>query len=659
MLAVGSNRSIAPQHAQQHSAAWANMMYNQRSASRLTGSPITAVSVPPRPTPDPNVKLQSEKSPTGKQPALPRTPAKTVTPVTPVVSQAGMPVFKHAQGSKPIDRSAEAVTGQPISMGVLSSPLHHVGMSHPYTTMPFGPPALHSHGAPLYGMQSPTPHYAVVPGFNAPLIHPGYPGPQPIYWSRMSPTIAIPPGPFSPENQPRQVVPNPRLVKHPYMAEQKPVLHGQTDDFQTAPNMAIAAGRPSCTDGRNTVSEPLSEQLNKNLLHRPLNIDEQVLFQNPYLQRELHNYILQSEGTTAAHRFMQTVQHFNRSHENIQSQPLLQPTLQQTDADRNDNHKHIQPKREIVSVQHRGIPTQHDYFPPVNTEPAGASDHSSKSPFSDRSRDTSSPRAPSGNGFPFNMQPGMGPAHTVSGVQPPNVDGFSNAFTTDHLKNPLNVSTKANTSVSEGETSRQSQSQRLSNRSDTREVHRRPAVLDEVELPHAVDNVVRFIEDSLDGHSSENELGNIHIGQHSTESMALFGAKPNPAVGGRQAPLYMRGNVGNTCGPQHDMSYAGVLRSQSSSIPVTGPGQAMYPTKQETVPQSPRIAMPIIGGSGTNAPQIPTKERPTQQLVTTSLLPPPSNPLTADTMQPDPLELLKNLNIKASPGTQALYQYFS
>ncbi len=653
MIAVGSNRAMAPQHAQQH-AAWANMMYNQRSASRLTGSPITAMNIPPRPAPDPNVKLQGEKSPTGKPQPLPRTPVKTVTPV---VSQAGMPVFKHApQGGKPIDRSAEAVTGQPISMGVLNPPLHHVGMPHPYPAMPFGSPTLHSHGAQFYGIQSPAPHYAVVPGFNAPMIHPGYPGPPPIYWSRMNPTVAIPSGPFSPESHARQAGHSPRPLMPPYMTEQKPALHGNQEDFQSGANMAMAASRSNSNEGRNAMSEPLSEQLNKHLLHLPLNIDEQVLFQNPYLQRELHNYILQSEGTTAANRFMQTVQHFNRSHESIQPQPLLQPILQQNGADKNDNHKHTQPKREIVSVQPRGVHTQSDYFPPLNTDTTGASKRPSNSPISDRSRDTSSPRAPSGNGFPFSMQPGMGPAHTVSSMQPQNVDSFSNTFP-DHLRNPLNVSTRGNPNVSDGDTFKKSQSHRFR---DSRDVHRRHGLLGDAELPHAVDNVVRFIEDSLDGQSSENELGNIHIGEHPTENIALFGTKPNTSFGGRQAPLYMRGNVGHNSGPQQDLSYAGVLRSQASTTPVTCSHQRIYSTRQETVPQSPQIPVPTIGRSETEASQMSAQERPaTQQLVTTSLLPPPSIPLTPDTIQPDPLELLKNLNIKASPGTQALYQYFS
>ncbi len=58
------------------------------------------------------------------------------------------------------------------------------------------------------------------------------------------------------------------------------------------------------------------------------------------------------------------------------------------------------------------------------------------------------------------------------------------------------------------------------------------------------------------------------------------------------------------------------------------------------------------GGSGGATP------RPLAQLMTTSLLPPPTTD-APDTPQPDdPLDLLKNLNIKASPGTEALYQYF-
>ncbi len=73
-----------------------------------------------------------------------------------------------------------------------------------------------------------------------------------------------------------------------------------------------------------------------------------------------------------------------------------------------------------------------------------------------------------------------------------------------------------------------------------------------------------------------------------------------------------------------------------------------------------RSLLPDPGESDTPADRDSEPEPdPQRPLVTTTLLPPPStDPVTPDLQQPDPLDLLRNLNVRASPGTEALYQYF-
>jgi len=147
--------------------------------------------------------------------------------------------------------------------------------------------------------------------------------------------------------------------------------------------------------------------------------------------------------------------------------------------------------------------------------------------------------------------------------------------------------------------------------------------LSDLEMPSTVDHMVRFIENSLEERASESDLGNIHIGQ-SPLPVPEFVARQNTPE--RQAPLYMR-KPGQSSGPsqtQHGMSYAGALRRQ----PVVP--QPHVPV----VPLQSDLRLPVMTG--------PPK--------------PDSGPSSPET---DPLDLLKNLNIKASPGTQALYQYFS
>ena len=210
-------------------------------------------------------------------------------------------------------------------------------------------------------------------------------------------------------------------------------------------------------------------------------------------------------------------------------------------------------------------------------------------------------------------------------------------------------------------------------------------LLNDVELPTVLDNMVKFIEDSLEDKHSENELGNIHIG-HSPTRLPPSLARPRSASGERQTPLYLRRapGQGSSSQTQPNLSYASALRSQlpvASSFDETATSSSVnreseeLKQQQQLLKQQQRrlqlglgipveVAATSISSKNTD-PLLPMSaaggSRPLSQLMTTSLLPPPTtDPLTPEMSQPaDPLDLLKNLKIKASPGTQALYQYFS
>ena len=442
---------------------------------------------------------------------------------------------------------------------------------------------------------------------------------------------------------------------------------------------------------------PYSQQSN-NHFQLPKKEDGQVLFQNPYLQREFHNYILQTEGHSAASSFMNTIQQYNRSnahntvpsptrsgshHTNAQ---LVRATHSENDLghmQRSENEspsKNSRVKRETVSVHLEEPPragsrdSVASYGAPDFSD---HSDHSRRSSFSDRSRETSSPLAPtpSGNGFPFSMQPGMGPVHTLSNSQVlgskqnSQVHTQTNGYTRPQ-QNGHNVQNYPSTSNNSQQRSGETKSDDL---------------LNDVELPTVVDNMVKFIEDSLEDKHSENELGNIHIG-HSPTRLPPSLARPRSASGERQAPLYLRRapGQGSSSQTQPNLSYASALRNQlpaasSSEENTTSPSvnrESEEQKQQQMLLQQQQrrlqlglgipleVAATSISSKNTD-PLLPTSaaggSRPLSQLMTTSLLPPPTtDPLTPEMSQPaDPLDLLKNLKIKASPGTQALYQYFS
>lgn len=129
--------------------------------------------------------------------------------------------------------------------------------------------------------------------------------------------------------------------------------------------------------------------------------------------------------------------------------------------------------------------------------------------------------------------------------------------------------------------------------------------LNDLIQPSIVDHMVRFIERSLDDTPApENELANIHIGHG---NVAMPGETTPP---GDKVPLYLRGS-----GKGSQQSYASAVRSRP-------------------LPMAPN-----------QLPELDTDDGDLN--------------LTGEQGQPNPLDLLKNLNIKASPGTQAFYQYFS
>ena len=453
--------------------------------------------------------------------------------------------------------------------------------------------------------------------------------------------------------------------------------------------------------------------------------DETVLFQNPYLQREFHNYILQTEGRTAANSFMSIIQHYNHTITLPVSQNPLHPAEQNVSvserpspiraahSESNFGHlrgsgtespsKNAPPKRETVSVRLEELPRSgsHDSVASHGLDISDHSDHSSRSSFSDRSRETSSPLAPSGNGFPFNMQPGMGPVHTLS---------YPQSFgAKQHLQTHNQNNGYPRPQQNGGHLYHRDNAHTFNNLLQRNCRSKGEDALNDVELPTAVDNMVKFIEEGLGDKHSENELDNIHK-CHSSGRLHPALSRPRSAAGERQAPLYLRraSEQGGSSQTQPNLSYASALRSQlpacsspsdvlrTSSQPVTSVSTALLMHKDRhepevsstqiqrqqqqiqqlqlqqrrqhqglgfspaidsltTISSSPGInydsLIPISAGGG----------RQLSRLMTTSLLPPP----TTDTCTPemtkpaDPLDLLKNLNIKASPGTQALYQYFS
>ena len=169
--------------------------------------------------------------------------------------------------------------------------------------------------------------------------------------------------------------------------------------------------------------------------------------------------------------------------------------------------------------------------------------------------------------------------------------------------------------------------------------------LSDLEKAGTVEHMMRFLDDSLDERPHQRQSSQTPI------SMLDFAATddqvplpslslPPPSSQERPVPLYLRGQASTpTCSstiitpcstPQPNLSYAGALRSRpTSTTPQT------TPTPPQATPVTP------LGSS---------------QLIN-PFFPPPAGEDGEE--QPDPLELLKNLNIKSPHATEALYQYFA
>ena len=507
--------------------------------------------------------------------------------------------------------------------------------------------------------------------------------------SFLPPPVGVPTSEHPPAGY--QFLPSAVNIK-PATSNDGPTTSVQTRELESKP-------KPTAPHPLGKFTELYSQQSNSQF-QLPRKQDEQVLFQNPYLQREFHNYILQTEGHSAANSFMNIIQQFNRENtptvvlspprHHTTNTPPMRATHSEGDLgfmrrkEKDSPSKSVGPKRETVSVHLEEPPrsgSRDSVASHGGLDLSDHSDHSRRSSFSDRSRESSSPLAPCGNGFPFSIQPGMGPVHTLSNSlgskQHQQANNQSNGHT-KHQKNGNHRDNHMNTSNSVQRRNRETNNDDL---------------LNDVEMPTVVDNMVKFIGESLDDNHTENELGNIHIG-HSPPRLPPTLTRPRSASGERQTPLYMRRAPGQGGGSQTqpNLSYASALRSQ---LPIASSPEERSPSpptmnvtsgllanrkqhhsdvsavqllQQRRLEQGLRLAVDSSINKSSDAnddllihANVAAGSRPLSQLMTTSLLPPPTtDPLTPEMSQPaDPLDLLKNLNIKASPGTQALYQYFS
>ena len=351
-------------------------------------------------------------------------------------------------------------------------------------------------------------------------------------------------------------------------------------------------------------------------------VDDQRMLQNIFLQREVYSYILQREGPQAASNFMQMLQ----SQQQIGAGPKRQhsPTSRAGDPPSpplaaNCSPSKAKPKRETVSVQLEdpplllgarssqdssatlnGLPTEEFH------QPRGWPGEAASQPSSHAAGKLTYSKALSA--FPSNKSP----------PEPyPNNQPFSSTSSQPAMNGLL--TTYSPTSNGYSRLSDSSSSTYNSMLSDT--VHTREDLLQDQERPLAVDHMMRFIEEGLD--IPDHSLPPSNLGQDSVLSPSLGPVE-------RQGPLYMRRTSRDS---PTGLSYAGALRSQ----PVVTPPPTPTPT---TV----KLTASQFFSSVREHQRAEAQQQQQQQ---------------QQQLQQDPLDLLKNLNIKASPGTQALYQYFS
>lgn len=367
---------------------------------------------------------------------------------------------------------------------------------------------------------------------------------------------------------------------------------GGAQPYQFLPNACNTRTKA----GPNSPRSPEGSQHTPPPVTRLLGPNQNTLLHNPSLQKELHSYIQQSEGSKSAASFMKYVQ--TRATPSTQYKDTeVQAKVTSPGTTGSTSPTKAKPKREVVSVR------KLDYAHPVS--PAnGDARVRSDSGYSSSTQNSSSDQAlsPSGSWHTFDEnRPPFGRMTTSFNKMSSLPQGEAAGWKTQAMNPSVQVEDDA---------------------PDAR--------------PPVMDDVMRLMDDE----SIDMKLESIQ--------------NENKASEGRHAPLYMRG----ASTPM--LSYAGALRSQ----PPTSPSGKLTAAQQA----SRTHLMSLLQASGT--PEASTQQaqedshsswetRPRAH----SLPHPDQQGEEAQDPSPDvppnPLDVLKNLHIKASPGTQALYQYFS
>ena len=449
------------------------------------------------------------------------------------------------------------------------------------------------------------------------------------------------------------------------------------NNIQLLPNVCNANKVPGAAGSSHQTGPPFmfgcKNMDNDRSVNLPFsNQEDKVFYQNAFLQRELYSYILQTEGPAAAAKFMQVLQEQQQQQQPQQQQQQQQQQQhfqkqQQSHAPSHQPQHYAWPRHNISNDLHHGRLAGYN-LGQVNMDrdgavkPSGKAGHRGESVTvsvkqkdpRNSSRESSrfqSDLLDGGVGKPGAFAPSLNytAATTINHghqltksrcaqvsvktaksqrshphgnhVQSPNdmcYSGFLHGYQVDnmprgHVNNGQffpDISTQRHFNgtarLSSEFTKRLRQQNRLDGRDD---------LVNDLEASSSIDQVMQCIEDSLEGRAHESELGSIHIGHNTFKVPVSQGDHgPKSPMTETHAPLYMR----RGSQPQPSLSYAGALQSQP-------PPCDTHSSLQRSV--DPAHTNNFYGAQRQSSP--------------------------------DPLDLLKNLNIKASPGTQAFYQYFS
>ena len=390
---------------------------------------------------------------------------------------------------------------------------------------------------------------------------------------------------------------------------------------------------------------------------------EQLLLTYPHLQKEFYNYIFQTEGLAAAGNFatnlLQHQQHNRKGPHDQQNSERTHHTehISQTASPHHHMNGYNVGQQTVVgqsNVCHPSALTgfganpqhvQEHYSGMIKTEQTPRSvsresvgSHSTMSDLSAPSRRSSLQSEQSSDSHTFNNH--LSPA-IIPGFKGPSSSGTCgrrphSLMSTPESKNSLEEHKAVYTNfhrpevvghsseVNENCTSEHNPEGLLQLDVPTDQeplkasLEQQKAERD-MDAPATLEQMIRFLEEEEERQCEAAEAsGHLNAGPADI---------PEDDAGlERQGPLYMR-RPGQNPGPPR-LSYASALRSHP---PPSSP--TAFPLTPET-PQTPLGLQGATGGA---------------------------NPFSLPNMSDhsDPLEVLKNLNIKASPGTQALYQYFS